>query len=124
MTDEAKKLLREARVELGDFLNEYRDRMKEQHWMAGTEFLAEIDSFLSRPEPAAPEPVATLICPKCGVDRFKQPCGNATHILTCPMQGVALAAPPQAQSAAPQDQSAEKDGTNCPPVVADARWRP
>jgi hypothetical protein len=39
------------------------------------------------------KPVATLICPKCGVDRFKSPCGNASHIMTCPLQGVALAAP-------------------------------
>jgi hypothetical protein len=35
----------------------------------------------------------TLICPKCGVDRFKSACGNASHIMTCPLQGVALALP-------------------------------
>jgi predicted RNA-binding Zn-ribbon protein involved in translation (DUF1610 family) len=44
-------------------------------------------------QPPDAKPVATLICPKCGVDRFKSPCGNASHIMTCPLQGVALAAP-------------------------------
>jgi hypothetical protein len=50
-----------------------------------------IEEALAQPPDA--KPVATLICPKCGVDRFKSPCGNASHIMTCPLQGVALAAP-------------------------------
>ena len=29
----------------------------------------------------------TLVCPKCGVDRFKDPCGN-NNAIDCGLQGV------------------------------------
>jgi hypothetical protein len=89
MTD-LRELLREARDDLLAWSSAGlpSDSIAEKRTLDLTH---RIDAALAQTPDA--KPVATLICPKCGVDRFKSPCGNALHIMTCPLQSVALAAP-------------------------------
>jgi hypothetical protein len=59
-----------------------------------TEYAAELkrkaDAF-DAASPAAAAGVPTLICPKCKVDRYKEPCGG--QLAECPMVATALSSP-------------------------------